>query len=148
MVLLYHCLEWNLTGSLRITGCEQEVTSGCLKWLGCMIIKSPFLQDFELTLATLAHIGAVVVEAGAITVKKSTNKTTAFLSQMFEPFLLGYWVWCSLYSLVLLDCDAVACPTLHTSYRFSFLFSFSINAYSCQCILIKLFEQMTKKDMW
>ena len=52
-------------------------------------------QDFEMTLATLTHIGAVVVEAGAVTVKKSTNKTTAFLSQMFEPFLLGYWVWCA-----------------------------------------------------
>nr|KAG5704262.1 hypothetical protein BaRGS_012550 [Batillaria attramentaria] len=51
-------------------------------------------QDFEHTLATLAHIGAVVVEAGAVAIKKSTNKTTTFLSQMFEPFLVGYWLMC------------------------------------------------------
>lgn len=50
--------------------------------------------DFEHTLATLAHIGAVVVEAGAVAVQKSTNKITTFLSSIFEPFLLGYWLMC------------------------------------------------------
>ncbi|PVD26429.1 hypothetical protein C0Q70_14106 [Pomacea canaliculata] len=51
-------------------------------------------KDFEHTLSTLAHIGALVLEAGAIAVKKSINKTISFLSHMLEPFLIGYWVMC------------------------------------------------------
>ena len=72
---------------------DFEIILATLTLIVIMITLNP--QDFEMTLATLTHIGAVLVEAGAITVKKSTNKTTAFLSQMFEPFLLGYWVWCT-----------------------------------------------------
>ena len=49
-------------------------------------------QDFELTLATLEHIGAIVKEDNHIVIDKSTNKTIVFLARMFEPFLLGYWV--------------------------------------------------------
>jgi hypothetical protein len=49
-------------------------------------------QDFDLTLATLEHIGAVVREGSSVDLKKSTNKTIVFLSRMFEPFLVGYWV--------------------------------------------------------
>lgn len=51
-------------------------------------------QDFELALATLTHGCGVVVEDGLVHIKKSTNKYTTFFSQMFEPFLLGYWVMC------------------------------------------------------
>ena len=41
---------------------------------------------------TLTHNCGVMIEDGQLQVKKSTNKYITFFSQMFEPFLLGYWV--------------------------------------------------------
>lgn len=91
--------------ALSINSCRQEQLSldelyqkySFLESVLCrdfVFIPGNTQKDFELTLATLAHIGAVVVEAGAVTIKKSTNKTTTFLSQMFEPFLVAYWLMC------------------------------------------------------
>lgn len=51
-------------------------------------------QDFEMSLLVLTHTCGVVVEDNEVQIKKSTNKYTTFFSQMFEPFLLGYWVMC------------------------------------------------------
>ncbi|XP_067681176.1 dihydroxyacetone phosphate acyltransferase-like [Haliotis asinina] len=51
-------------------------------------------QDFEHALAALIHTSGVIVEDGDIQVKQSTNKSTTFYSQMFEPFILGYWIMC------------------------------------------------------
>ncbi|XP_063426368.1 dihydroxyacetone phosphate acyltransferase-like [Mytilus trossulus] len=51
-------------------------------------------QDFENAMLTLTHNCGVVVEDDLLQVKKSTNKYTTFFSQMFEPFLLGYWIAC------------------------------------------------------
>ena len=45
-----------------------------------------------MSLLVLTHTCGVVIEDDAIHIKKSTNKYTTFFSQMFEPFLLGYWV--------------------------------------------------------
>ena len=45
-----------------------------------------------MSLQVLTHTCGVVVEDNAVLIKKSTNKYTTFFSQMFEPFLLGYWV--------------------------------------------------------
>ncbi|XP_059144177.1 dihydroxyacetone phosphate acyltransferase-like [Physella acuta] len=50
--------------------------------------------DFELSLRTLTHTSGVVMEGEEIIISKSTNKLTTFYSQMFEPFLLGYWIMC------------------------------------------------------
>jgi len=47
-----------------------------------------------MALASLTHTCGVVVEDGHVQIKKSINKYTTFFSQMFEPFLLGYWVSC------------------------------------------------------
>lgn len=49
-------------------------------------------QDFENALLTLTHNCGVVIEDNQVQIKKSQNKFTTFFSQMFEPFLLGYWV--------------------------------------------------------
>lgn len=49
-------------------------------------------QDFENALLTLTHNCGVVIEDNQVQIKKSQNKYTTFFSQMFEPFLLGYWV--------------------------------------------------------
>lgn len=68
-------------------------------------------QDFEQALLSLRHSGALVIahelrnisdiaeskatpSASIVQVKKSLNKHTTFYSQMFEPFLLAYWVVC------------------------------------------------------
>ncbi|KAK7103571.1 dihydroxyacetone phosphate acyltransferase-like [Littorina saxatilis] len=91
--------------SLAINSCKEEELSLDLLYQKYVFLENVLCRDFvfipgntrkdfEHTLATLAHIGVVVVEAGAVVVKKSTNKTTAFLSHMFEPFLLGYWLMC------------------------------------------------------
>ena len=45
-----------------------------------------------MSLLVLTHTCGVVVEDNEVQIKKSTNKYTTFFSQMFEPFLLGYWV--------------------------------------------------------
>ena len=51
------------------------------------------LQDFEQAVLSLKHSGALAVSAAnEIVVQKSLNKHTTFYSQMFEPFLLAYWV--------------------------------------------------------
>jgi len=50
------------------------------------------MQDFESAVASLTHTCGLVVEGECVHVRKSTNKYTTFFSQMFEPFLLGYWV--------------------------------------------------------
>jgi hypothetical protein len=50
-------------------------------------------QNFELAVKVLTNSSVLTLNsAGDIVVKKSTNKYNTFLSQMFEPFLLGYWV--------------------------------------------------------
>lgn len=49
-------------------------------------------QDFENALLTLTHNCGVVIEDNQVQIKRSQNKYTTFFSQMFEPFLLGYWV--------------------------------------------------------
>ncbi|XP_064601492.1 dihydroxyacetone phosphate acyltransferase-like [Liolophura sinensis] len=51
-------------------------------------------QDFDNALATLTHTCGVVVETGHLIIKQSISKYTTFFSQMYEPFLLGYWVLC------------------------------------------------------
>ncbi|KAH3844317.1 hypothetical protein DPMN_086575 [Dreissena polymorpha] len=51
-------------------------------------------KDFDVALASLTHTCGVVVENDCVLVKKSINKYTTFFSQMFEPFLLGYWAMC------------------------------------------------------
>ncbi|CAH1793298.1 unnamed protein product [Owenia fusiformis] len=52
-------------------------------------------QDFDQSLLNLTHSGNVsVTQDNKVLINKSTNKNTAFHSQMFEPFLLGYWVMC------------------------------------------------------
>lgn len=51
-------------------------------------------KTFQQALLMLSNSGALFVEGGFINIKKSINKHTTFLSQMFEPFLLGYWVVC------------------------------------------------------
>ena len=50
------------------------------------------LQEFEQAVLTLNHCGALAIKDGKVLVKQSINKHTTFFSQMFEPFLLGYWV--------------------------------------------------------
>ncbi|XP_060070929.1 dihydroxyacetone phosphate acyltransferase-like [Ylistrum balloti] len=50
--------------------------------------------DFEHSLLTLTHNCGVIIRDNAILIKSSTNKYTTFFSQMFEPFLLGYWIVC------------------------------------------------------
>ena len=50
-------------------------------------------QDFEQAVLSLKHSGAVTLtEVDDIVIRKSLNKHTTFFSQMFEPFLLAYWV--------------------------------------------------------
>lgn len=66
--------------------------------------------------ASLTHTCGVVVEDDCVIIKKSTNKYTTFFSQMFEPFLLGYWVsdhlqycctwFCCTYTLVVDMCTS------------------------------------------
>ncbi|KAL4237809.1 hypothetical protein ACF0H5_002521 [Mactra antiquata] len=51
-------------------------------------------QDFDMALSCLTRTCGVIVQDGSVMIKKSTNKYTTFFSQMFEPFLLGYWVMC------------------------------------------------------
>lgn len=91
--------------ALSVNSCRQDYLSlddlyqkyAFLERLLCrdfVFVPGNTKKDFDHTFATLAHIGAVVVEAGAVSIQKSTNKTTAFLSQMFEPFLVGYWLMC------------------------------------------------------
>jgi len=64
------------------------------------------LQDFDQAVLSMKHSGALVLMDGPletssvsakedgqiVLVKKSFNKHTTFYSQMFEPFLLAYWV--------------------------------------------------------
>lgn len=49
-------------------------------------------QDFENALLTLTHNCGVIIEDNQVQIKRSQNKYTTFFSQMFEPFLLGYWI--------------------------------------------------------
>ncbi|XP_041353504.1 dihydroxyacetone phosphate acyltransferase-like isoform X2 [Gigantopelta aegis] len=51
-------------------------------------------KDFDNSLAMLTHGCGVIVENNQVLIKKSVNKYTTFFSQMFEPFLLGYWIVC------------------------------------------------------
>ncbi|ESO96500.1 hypothetical protein LOTGIDRAFT_159917 [Lottia gigantea] len=50
--------------------------------------------DFEQALLTLTHSCGVIVENKQVLVEKSVNKHTTYFSQMFEPFLIGYWILC------------------------------------------------------
>ncbi|KAK3093246.1 hypothetical protein FSP39_013175 [Pinctada imbricata] len=61
-------------------------------------------QDFQNSLLTLTHNCGVVVDNNEVLIKKSQNKYTTFFSQMFEPFLLGYWIMCR--TLLTLHTDA------------------------------------------
>ncbi|KAI0215209.1 hypothetical protein LSAT2_032715 [Lamellibrachia satsuma] len=49
--------------------------------------------EFERAVLTLNHSGALALEDNQVLVKQSINKYTTFFSQMFEPFLLGYWMF-------------------------------------------------------
>ncbi|XP_074649512.1 dihydroxyacetone phosphate acyltransferase-like [Tubulanus polymorphus] len=51
-------------------------------------------QDFEHAVKILNNSNVLVLEGDSVVVKKSTNKYNTFLSQMFEPFLLAYWITC------------------------------------------------------
>ncbi|KAK3576754.1 hypothetical protein CHS0354_014567 [Potamilus streckersoni] len=51
-------------------------------------------KDFEQAMLVLTHTCGVVVENSHVQIRKSTNKYTTFFSQMFDPFLLGYWIMC------------------------------------------------------
>uniref|UniRef100_A0A0B6ZSK3 Phospholipid/glycerol acyltransferase domain-containing protein n=2 Tax=Arion vulgaris TaxID=1028688 RepID=A0A0B6ZSK3_9EUPU len=51
-------------------------------------------SDFEFALLTLTHLCGVTMEDNQVVIAQSTNKHTTFYSQMFEPFLLGYWILC------------------------------------------------------
>ena len=92
---------------IRLGGCPgwSESSLGTpvillvLSWGGSffelnLVCSVPFdsFQDFEMSLLVLTHTCGVVIEDDEVHVKKSTNKYTTFFSQMFEPFLLGYWV--------------------------------------------------------
>jgi len=57
----------------------------------CAVCRDPF-QEFEWAVLTLNHSGALAIKDNHVLVKQSINKYTTFFSQMFEPFLLGYWV--------------------------------------------------------
>ncbi|KAK6997966.1 dihydroxyacetone phosphate acyltransferase [Biomphalaria glabrata] len=50
--------------------------------------------DFDLSLRTLTHTSGIVMELDEVVIGQSVNKLTTFYSQMFEPFLLGYWILC------------------------------------------------------
>ncbi|XP_064623219.1 dihydroxyacetone phosphate acyltransferase-like [Lineus longissimus] len=67
-------------------------------------------ENFELAVKVLTNSSVLTLNAvGDIVVKKSTNKYNTFLSQMFEPFLLGYWVLCQyLLSLTLTGTRPIA----------------------------------------
>ena len=51
-----------------------------------------YFQDFQLAVLNLSHSGGLTTQDGLVLIKRSISKHTTFLSQMFEPFLLGYWV--------------------------------------------------------
>ena len=51
-----------------------------------------FLQDFDHAVLVLRRSGGIAMDGNKVLIKKSINKYTTFLSHMFEPFLLGYWV--------------------------------------------------------
>lgn len=51
-------------------------------------------KDFDQAVLALSHSGGIVIKDNQIYIKQSINKHTTFYSQMFEPFLLGYWVVC------------------------------------------------------
>lgn len=61
-------------------------------WTCAILFLFVDFQDFENALLTLTHNCGVVIEDNQVQIKKSQNKYTTFFSQMFEPFLLGYWV--------------------------------------------------------
>lgn len=51
-------------------------------------------QDFEHAVQTLTHSGGLCIENDQVLIRRSICKHTTFLSQMFEPFLVSYWVLC------------------------------------------------------
>jgi glycerone phosphate O-acyltransferase len=51
-------------------------------------------SDFEVALLTLTHMCGIIMEDSQVVIAQSINKHTTFYSQMFEPFLLGYWILC------------------------------------------------------
>ncbi|XP_013398318.1 dihydroxyacetone phosphate acyltransferase-like isoform X1 [Lingula anatina] len=65
-------------------------------------------EDFDKALLNLTHGGGLVIVDNQVQIKKSTNKYTTFLSLMFEPFLLAYWVLCK--HLLSLGCDVNGKP--------------------------------------
>lgn len=97
------------------------------------------LQDFDLAILSLKHSGALVIadnfthisdiaeskaspNAAIVQVKKSFNKHTTFYSQMFEPFLLAYWVSAQ-ETVSMLNCQtrllSIDCNFTHLKYNVS-----------------------------
>jgi glycerone phosphate O-acyltransferase len=51
--------------------------------------------DFDQAVLSLEHSGAMAFnDSKQVVIRRSLNKHTMFYSQMFEPFLLAYWVAC------------------------------------------------------
>ena len=67
-----------------------------------------------MALRNLEHSGGLTIQDGAVLVKKSINKHSTFLSQMFEPFLLAYWVSVIAHFQAILEgfADGIACDRL------------------------------------
>jgi glycerone phosphate O-acyltransferase len=70
----------------RYSFLEQLLNRDFIFRLGCT------KQDFENALLTLTHNCGVIMLDQLVQIKKSQNRYTTFFSQMFEPFLLGYWI--------------------------------------------------------
>lgn len=49
---------------------------------------------FDSAVLTLCNSGVLAMQGNRVLVQDSINKHTSFLSHMFEPFLLTYWVLC------------------------------------------------------
>ena len=67
-------------------------------WTGlhfAIVVVCCCMQDFDQAVLVLNHSGGLTkTDDNQILVKKSINKFTTFYSQMFEPFLMAYWVSC------------------------------------------------------
>lgn len=91
--------------ALCVNGCSQETLSMSELFERYCFLEQLFSQDFvfqpgatrvdfDLAVQNLQHCSALVIHEERIHIKESLNKHTTFLSQMLEPFLLGYWVLC------------------------------------------------------
>lgn len=89
------CMKY-LVNSLNTPFLRISFKMICVNSGNCAIIllqyTGIYFQDFENALLTLTHNCGVIIEDNQVQIKRSQNKYTTFFSQMFEPFLLGYWV--------------------------------------------------------